>query len=60
MATNLNIKILNSADYGAYTSRKRFFGIFAKGSLPIVFPEQTHSKKPDQKIKRTGRQYEMC
>lgn len=30
-------KILNSADYGAYTSRKRFFGIFAKGSLPIVF-----------------------
>lgn len=44
-------KILNSADYGAYTSRKRFFGIFAKGSLPIVFPEQTHSKKPDQKLK---------
>ncbi len=44
-------KILNSADYGAYTSRKRFFGIFAKGSLPIVFPEQTHSKKPDPKLK---------
>ncbi|MCS3083772.1 DNA cytosine methyltransferase [Bacteroides ovatus] len=44
-------KILNSADYGAYISRKRFFGIFAKGSLPIVFPEQTHSKKPDQKLK---------
>ena len=44
-------KILNSADYGAYTSRKRFFGIFAKGSLPIVFPEQTQSKKPDQKLK---------
>lgn len=37
-------RILNSADYGAYTSRKRFFGIFAKGSLPIVFPEPTHSK----------------
>ena len=44
-------KILNSADYGAYTSRKRFFGILAKGSLPIVFPEQTHSNKPDQKLK---------
>lgn len=44
-------RILNSADYGAYTSRKRFFGIFAKGDLPIVFPEQTHSKKPDQRLK---------
>lgn len=37
-------RILNSADYGAYTSRKRFFGIFAKGDLPIVFPHQTHDK----------------
>lgn len=37
-------RILNAADFGAYTSRKRFFGIFAKTSLPIVFPEQTHSK----------------
>lgn len=38
-------RILNAADYGAYTSRKRFFGIFAKKELPIVFPKQTHSKK---------------
>lgn len=38
-------RILNSADYEAYTSRRRFFGIFAKGSLPIVFPEPTHSKE---------------
>lgn len=38
-------RILSSADYGAYTSRRRFFGIFAKGSLPIVFPEPTHSKE---------------
>ena len=37
-------RILNSADYGAYTTRRRFFGIFAKGCLPIVFPEPTHSK----------------
>lgn len=37
-------RILNAADYGAYTSRKRFFGIFAKGALPITFPEQTHAK----------------
>lgn len=37
-------RILNAADYGAYTSRERFFGIFAKGNLPIVFPEPTHSR----------------
>lgn len=39
-----DFRILNSADYGAYTSRKRFFGIFAKSSLPIVFPKPTHCK----------------
>ena len=38
-------KILNAADFGAYTSRKRFFGIFAKTGLPIVWPEQTHSRE---------------
>lgn len=37
-------RIMNAADFGAYTTRKRFFGIFAKKHLPIVFPEQTHSK----------------
>jgi DNA (cytosine-5)-methyltransferase 1 len=39
-------KEMNSADYGAYTSRNRLFGIFAKDNLPIVFPEPTHSKTP--------------
>jgi DNA (cytosine-5)-methyltransferase 1 len=38
-------KELNSADYGAYTSRNRLFGCFAKHGLPIVWPEATHSKK---------------
>ena len=37
-------RILNAADYSAYTTRKRFFGIFAKRGLPIVFPEPTHCK----------------
>lgn len=41
---NFERRILNAADYGAYTSRKRFFGIFAKKGLPIVFPEPTHCK----------------
>lgn len=41
---NFDWRILNAADYGAYTTRKRFFGIFAKRELPIVFPEPTHCK----------------
>jgi len=36
---------MNSADYGAYTSRNRLFGCFAKNTLPIMWPEATHSKK---------------
>lgn len=46
-------KILNAANYGAYTTRKRFFGIFAKRGLPIVFPDATHCK--DGKTDMTGR-----
>lgn len=41
---NFEHRILNAADFGAYTTRKRFFGIFAKKNLPIVFPEPTHCK----------------
>lgn len=41
-----DFRILNSADYGAFTSRKRFFAQFAMGSLPIVWPEATHAKNP--------------
>lgn len=37
-------RFLNSADFGANTKRVRYFGIFAKHGLPIVFPEATHSK----------------
>lgn len=42
---NFDYRILNAADFGAYTSRKRYFGIFAKDGLPILFPDQTHSKE---------------
>lgn len=46
-------RILNAANYGAYTTRKRFFGIFAKSGLPIVFPDATHCK--DGKTDMMGR-----
>lgn len=39
-------RILNAADYGAHTSRKRYFGIFARPGIPIRFPAPTHAKKP--------------
>ena len=37
-------RILNAANYGAYTSRKRYFGIFARKGLPICFPEASHAR----------------
>ena len=40
--------VLNAADFGAYTSRKRFFGLFARKGLPIAFPEQTFAKNGDE------------
>jgi DNA (cytosine-5)-methyltransferase 1 len=39
---------MNAANYGAYTSRNRLFGIFAKPWLPIVWPEPTHAKVPSK------------
>lgn len=42
---NFDFRLLNSADYGAYTSRKRFFGQFARHGLPIAFPKATHAKQ---------------
>jgi DNA (cytosine-5)-methyltransferase 1 len=44
---NYDWRLLNSANYGAYTSRKRFFGQFAKKGLPIAFPIPTYSKNGD-------------
>lgn len=40
---NYEYRILNAADFGAYTSRKRYFGIFSR--IAITWPKQTHSRK---------------
>lgn len=42
-------RIINAADHGAYTSRKRFFGLFAKNGLAHNYPEATYSKQGDSK-----------
>lgn len=41
---------LNSANFGAYTSRNRLFGIFAKHGEVIAWPEPTHSKRPSHSL----------
>ena len=38
-------RILNSADYGAYTSRRRLFGIFHREEVAI-WPQPTHVRRP--------------
>jgi DNA (cytosine-5)-methyltransferase 1 len=45
---NFDWRILNAADFGAYTSRKRFFGQFAQKGLPIAFPIPTYAKNGDE------------
>lgn len=44
---------LNSANYGAHTDRTRFFAIFGKKGLPVVFPQPTHSKRTDGELNNT-------
>lgn len=39
-------KIINSADFGAHTSRSRYFGVFYKSNVKWEFPEPTHAKDP--------------
>ena len=47
-------RILNAADYGAYTSRKRFFAIFGKKGLPVVFPVATYAKNGNEGLEIFG------
>jgi DNA (cytosine-5)-methyltransferase 1 len=42
---NYDKSILNSADYGAYTARKRLFLIFSKMGCEISFPKPLFEKK---------------
>lgn len=47
-------RILNAADFGAYTSRKRFFAIFGKKGLPVAFPVVTYSKNGNEGLEIFG------
>lgn len=43
-------RILNAADYGAYTSRKRYFGQFVRPDDIVYWPEQTHAENPESDL----------
>lgn len=45
---------LIAADYGAPTTRKRWYAIFRSDELPITWPEQTHFKDGKPKWKECG------
>ncbi|MBA4700752.1 MAG: DNA cytosine methyltransferase [Ruminococcus sp.] len=42
--TKIQTKVLNSAEYGVPTARKRWHAIFRRDGLDIVWPEPTHSR----------------
>lgn len=42
--TNYEYRLLNAADYGAPQSRLRYFSIFTRGEMPIVWPAPTHDE----------------
>lgn len=37
-------RVLTAADYGAPTTRKRWYAVFRRDGREIIWPEQTHSK----------------
>lgn len=41
-------KEMNAANYGAFTSRNRLFGIFVKEGFPVAWPLPTHAKNPSK------------
>ena len=43
---NFDSRELVAADYGAPTTRKRWYAIFRRDGLPIQWPEPTHSRYP--------------
>lgn len=43
---DFDYRVLNAADFGAYTSRVRYFGQFARKRQTMAWPKQTHAKTP--------------
>jgi DNA (cytosine-5)-methyltransferase 1 len=50
---NYDDKDINAANLGAFTSRLRYYGQLTR-DLPILWPQQTHTKDPDKYFAQTG------
>lgn len=46
MGYRYDYRLHNTADFGASTSRTRYFACFARPGVPLVWPAQTHAKNP--------------
>ena len=53
-------RVLNAADFGDPTTRKRLFIQAVKGKKRIVWPEPTHSAKPDIFLQNRWRSAREC
>lgn len=49
---NLDYRIVNAADYGDATTRRRFFMLAKLGEDPIVWPQPTHNKEGTEGMDR--------
>jgi DNA (cytosine-5)-methyltransferase 1 len=45
---NFDYRVMNSANFGAFTSRERYFAQFTRHGMQAHWPEATHAKKPRQ------------
>ena len=50
---------LVAADYGAPTTRKRWYAIFRRDGKDIIWPEQTHFKDSEPKWKQCGKYIDL-
>lgn len=44
-------RVIKNANLGAHSTRERLYMVARRDGLPIVWPEQTHAKKPIGKLK---------
>jgi len=54
---NFSSRLINSADMGGFTSRKRFFAQFTRFGIPVEWPQATHAKKASHDMMGSFKQH---
>ena len=57
---NYDHRLLNSANFGAMTTRERLFIIFSRKGLPIAWPVATHSKNGGSDLFGSLKKWRAC